>query len=252
MAVRDLSEEQQEHVWTHWRIAGRLPIEHPDDASMRVSHECIYLALYQPKRKGLKRGLHRRLRSGRQVRNPKQAKTPTGRGQLREITPIHERPAAVETRQQLGHWEGDLVMGRRPSAVATLVERRTRLLRLVKTPQITAGPVRQALAADLHQLPAQQRLTLTWDRGKEMAEHKALHQLTGTHIYFCDRRSPWQRGTNENTNRLLRQYLPKKTDLSVHTQKDLDNIADRLNNRPRKILSWKTPAEAYAEATVVQ
>lgn len=237
--------------WSPEQIAHRLPIEYPDDVTMRASHECIYLAIYQPKLKALRRGLHCKLRSGRQVRNPKRAKAGGGRGQIRNITSIHDRPAEVETRKELGHWEGDLVMGSRPSAVATLVERRTRLIRVVKLPGIKAEPVKDALRANLAKVPPEQRLTLTWDRGYEMAEHEALTEATGTKVYFCDKRSPWQRGSNENMNRWLRQYLPKKTNLAAHSQTELNRIADRLNNRPRKILDWKTPAEAYAEATTV-
>lgn len=169
------------------------------------------------------------------------------RGQLRNITPIHERPERVETRERLGDLEGDLVMGTRPSAGATLVDRRSRYLHIVAVAGIKAQPVREALVDALSAIPADHRRSLTWDRGREMAEHELLARLTGTPIYFADARSPWQRGSNENVNGLLRQYLPKRTNLATYNQAELDKIADRINNRPRKVLGWRTPAEAYAQ-----
>lgn len=147
----------------------------------------------------------------------------------------------------LGDLEGDLVMGSRPSAVATLVDRRSRYLRIVAVAGIKAQPVREALVDALSAIPAEYRRSLTWDRGREMAEHELVARLAGTPIYFADARSPWQRGTNENVNGLLRQYLPKRTNLAAYSQAELDQIADRINNRPRKVLGWRTPAEAYAQ-----
>ncbi len=233
--------------WSPQQISRRLVLDFPDDASMRVSHETIYLSIFQPVRKALRPRLHRQLRTGRQMRLPLIARQPSGPGRIKDMVPIQRRPPHVADRRVGGHWEGDLVMGRRPSAVATLVERRTRYLRLVALPNgIKAVPVRKALVADLNQVPFWQRRSLTWDRGRELADHTRLTKETGCRVYFCDPSSPWQRGTNENTNRLLRQYLPKAGDLNSYDQAALDAIADRLNNRPRAVLGWRTPAEAFA------
>jgi len=162
------------------------------------------------------------------------------------MTSIHTRPATVTDRQEVGHWEGDLVMGARPSAVATLVERSTRFVRIVPLPDgYRADAVRHAIAADLRQIPPALRKSLTWDRGREMAFHQELADETGTSVYFCDPRSPWQRGTNENTNRLLRQYLPKTDDLRRFSLRDVDEIAARINQRPRRVLDWATAAELF-------
>jgi IS30 family transposase len=202
---------------------------------------------FQPTRKALRSGLHRHLRSGRTMRLPRIAKQPQGRGRIKNMTSIHDRPVEVEDRQVPGSWEGDLVMGRRPSAVATLVERTSRLVRLVALPAgIKPGPVRAALVADMLAVEPGLRRTLTWDRGREMADHAAFTDLTGCPVYFCDPKSPWQRGANENTNRLLRQYLDKNGDISVHDQAALDRFAAKLNGRPRRVLGWRTPAEVYA------
>jgi len=202
--------------------------------------------VFQPVRKALRRGLHTHLRSGRTMRLPKVARQPSGRGRIKDMVLLADRPAEVEGRLVPGHWEGDLVMGRRPSAVATLVERTSRYVRLVALPDgIKAEPVKEALVADMADVPPQLRRTLTWDRGREMAQHSTFTTQTGCQVYFCDPKSPWQRGSNENMNRLLRQYLDKNGDLRVHDQAALDTIADRLNNRPRAILRWSTPAEIY-------
>jgi IS30 family transposase len=236
--------------WSPQQISRRLVVDFPDDPAMRVCHETIYLSLFQPARKALHRGLARHLRSGRQIRHPKLPKKSSGRGRLRDMVLIADRPLEVADRMTAGHWEGDLIMGRRPSAVATLVERTTRYLRLVALPDgITASSVRAALVHNLNQVPADLRRTLTWDRGREMADHATLTAATACQVYFCDPRSPWQRGANENANRLLRQYLTKNADLGVHDQAALDAIAARLNGRPRAILNWSTPAERYLAHT---
>lgn len=234
--------------WSPEQISNRLRLEHPQDPSMWISHEAIYLSIYQPERAALKRELHRHLRTKRKIRSRRRraGRKGTGRGELPNITSISERPPEVEGRERIGDLEGDLVMGTRPSAIATLVDRCSRMLRIVKLDGIKALPVREALTQDLLSIPASERLSLTWDRGHEMAEHEQLAEDTGTPIYFADAHSPWQRGSNENMNGLIRQYLPKRTSLSGYSQADLDQIADRLNNRPRKVLGWRTPAEVYA------
>ena len=236
--------------WSPQQISNRLRVDYPHDAEMWISHEAIYLCVFQPARKALTQNLHRKLRTGRTMRLPRIARQPQGRGRIRGMVPITDRPPEVEARTTVGDWEGDLVMGRRPSAVATLVERTTRLTRLVALPDgIKCGPVRLALTRDLNEIDPALRRTLTWDRGREMAEHAQLTADTGCQVYFCAPRKPWQRGSNENTNRLLRQYLAKTADLRTFSQRDLDAIADRLNHRPRHVLGWRTPAEAFGLAT---
>jgi len=246
-ALRVAVEAGLELEWSPQQISHRLRLDHPDDPLMRVSHETIYLAIYQPHRRAVKAKMHRQLRSGRLMRHPKSAAIPSARGRLKNMVLLADRPTEVDDRIVPGHWEGDLVMGTRPSAVATLVERTTRYLRVVALPGgIKAAPVRAALVADLLEVAPGMRRSLTWDRGREMAEHAQLTTDTGCPVYFCDPRSPWQRGTNENTNRLLRQYLSKNADLRTRDQATLDAIAARLNGRPRRVLGWRTPAEAYA------
>jgi IS30 family transposase len=236
--------------WSPEQISHRLRSDHPRDRSMQISHESIYLSIYQGYRRGLRRGLHAHLRSGRPMRNPKRARASNGRGRIKNMTPITERPTEADAREVIGHIEGDLIMGKRPSAVVTLVDRSTRQVKIVALPRgIKALPVRQALVDHLTRLPTEDRKTLTWDRGREMAQHQELTEETGCQVFFCEPQSPWQRGTNENTNRLLRQYLSKAADLSSYSQTELDRIALRLNSRPRKTLGWRTPNEAYAEAT---
>jgi IS30 family transposase len=235
--------------WSPQQIAGWLPLAYPQDPVMRVSHETIYLSLFVQSRGALRRELQRCLRTGRAMRYPRGKRLPQGRGQLRDVVLISERPAEVEDRAVPGHWEGDLLLGKRPSAVATLVERASRYLTLVALPDgYKAEQVRPALAAAVARLPEQLRRSLTWDQGKEMAEHTKFTVDTGVQVYFCDPRSPWQRGTNENTNGLLRQYLPKSGDLGQLDQTDLDAIAAELNGRPRQTLGFKTPSQALAEA----
>ena len=251
--------------WSPEQIARRLPFDFPDDESMRVSHEAIYQALYVQGRGALKRELVACLRTGRALRVPR-ART-RGRGK-KFVTPeimISQRPAEAADRAVPGHWEGDLIIGLNRSAIGTLVERTTRFTMLLHlppmaghgtTPRAKNGPalaghgaeaVRDAIASTITALPSQLRRSLTWDQGAELAGHAQLRIDTGVEIYFCDPHSPWQRGTNENTNGLLRQYFPKGTDLSRHSPGDLAAVAAALNGRPRKTLGWKTPAEALDE-----
>jgi IS30 family transposase len=235
--------------WSPQQIAGWLPLAYPQDPVMRVSHETIYLSLFVQSRGALRRELQRCLRTGRAMRYPRARRLPQGRGQLRDVVLISERPAEAEDRAVPGHWEGDLLLGRRPSAVATLVERASRYLTLVALPDgYKAEQVRPALAAAVARLPEQLRRSLTWDQGKEMAEHTSFTVDTGVQVYFCDPRSPWQRGSNENTNGLLRQYLSRSADLRQLDQVALDAIAAELNGRPRQTLGFKTPSQTLAEA----
>jgi IS30 family transposase len=235
--------------WSPQQIAGWLPLADPSDPVMRVSHETIYLSLFVQSRGALRRELQRCLRTGRAMRSPRAKRLPQGRGQLREVVLISERPAEAEDRAVPGHWEGDLLLGKRPSAVVTLVERASRYLMLVALPDgYKAEQVRPALAAAVARLPEQVRRSLTWDQGKEMAEHTKFTVDTGVQVYFCDPRSPWQRGSNENTNGLLRQYLSRGADLRQLDQASLDAIAAELNGRPRQTLGFKTPSQALAEA----
>ena len=232
--------------WSPEQIAHWLRRQFATDTHMRISHETIYRSIYLAGRRELGRDASRHLRSGRSVRRARVAKRSHGRGVLRNMTSIRTRPVSVADRVELGHWEGDLVMGARPSAVATLVERSTRYVRVIPLPNgYRASEVRTAIAADLGQLPPALRQTLTWDRGREMAEHQELAADLGMGVYFCDPRSPWQRGSNENTNRLLRQYLTKSADLRRFTATDLAGIADRINTRPRRVLGWATAAESF-------
>ena len=235
--------------WSPEQIAARLRHDHPDEPELWVSAETIYQSLFVQGRGALRVELARCLRSGRTRRRPRGRGLPDGRGQLRDMVLLSERPAELEDRAVPGHWEGDLLVGRgQRSAIATLVERRTRYLLLVALPEgRTAAAVRDALARQIVTLPSQLRRSLTWDRGKEMAEHVAFTVDTGVQVYFCDPHSPWQRGSNENTNGLLRQYFPKGVDLSGLDQAQLDAVAAELNGRPRQTLDWLKPSEAFAE-----
>ena len=235
--------------WSPRQIAARLRHDHPAEPEMWVSHETIYQSLFVQGRGALRAELARSLRTGRAQRRPRGRGQAVGRGQIPNMVLLSERPAEIEDRAVPGHWEGDLVLGRGTrSAIATLVERQTRFLVLVGLPGgHTAEVVHDALAEHILTLPSQLRRSLTWDRGKEMAEHVRFTVDTGVQVYFCDPHSPWQRGTNENTNGLLRQYFPKGTDLSVVSQEQLDAVAAELNDRPRQTLGWLKPSEAFAE-----
>jgi IS30 family transposase len=234
--------------WSPQQIAAMLPRMFPDDPEMRVSHETIYQTLFVQSRGELRRELARHLRSGRSKRKP-QGQTDR-RGRLFAMIPISARPAEVADRAVPGHWEGDLLLGAPgQGAVITLVERRSRFVLLAPLPgRHTADLTRDALTALISQLPAELRKSLTWDQGKEMAYHAEFSIAAGVIVYFCDPHSPWQRGTNENTNGLLRQYLPKGCDMRSLTQADCDAIALRLNTRPRQTLGWQTPAQALQDA----
>ena len=231
--------------WSPEQIARRIRVDFPDDEDMRISHEAIYRSLYVQGRGALRRELTTCLRTGRAMRKPRR-RTERRRSRIRDMVMISERPAEVEDRAVPGHWEGDLITGRHnTSAIGTLVERTTRFTMLLHLPEIrTATAVRDAIAASICTLPEALRLSLTWDQGIELAEHTQLHFDSDLDIYFCDPHSPWQRGTNENTNGLLRQYFPKGADLSVHGPDELARVAAGLNARPRKTLAWRTPAEA--------
>jgi transposase, IS30 family len=229
------------------QIAGRLRREYPDDMRKHLSAETIYVALYVLPRGTLRSALLAALRQARKARRPR-ARGTDRRGQIPHMTPIAERPADVATRTVPGHWEGDLLKGaRNGSAVGTLVERTTRLVLLARMDGTDARSACHGFTKKLRHVPAPLRQTLTYDRGKEMAEHERLAQRLAIRVFFADPYSPWQRGTNENTNGLLRQYLPKGTDLSGYTQRELNTIAHRLNTRPRKCLNFATPLEVYAQ-----
>jgi IS30 family transposase len=238
--------ECEEH-WSPEQIAARLPIEFPDDEEMRICHETIYQAIYVQGRGGLRRELARCLRTGRAIRKPRR-RTAERRGRIKDMVLISERPAEIEDRAVPGHWEGDLLVGKdNGSAIGTLVERTTRFTLLLHLDDQTAATVRDAIEAAITTLPTALRRSLTWDQGRELAAHIELRLATDLEVYFCDPHSPWQRGTNENTNGLLRQYFPKGTDLSAHSRERLAEVAAGLNGRPRKTLGWRTPFEAFSE-----
>jgi len=252
-------------AWSPAQIAGRLPVDFPDDESMRISHEAIYQALYVQARGGLQRELVASLRTGRALRVPRARARQKAWAHVTPEVMISQRPAEAQDRAVPGHWEGDLIIGLQRSAIGTLVERTTRFTMLVHLPREEGygviprtknGPalagygavsMKNALAAAITTLPAQLRRSLTWDRGKELSQHAAFKTETGVAVYFADPHSPWQRGTNENTNGLLRQYFPKGTDLARWNNDELAAVAAALNTRPRKTLGWKTPAEALNE-----
>ena len=253
------------NAWSPEQISKRLVVDFPDDESMRISHETIYQALYIQGRGALKRELVACLRTGRALRVPKARSRQTAWGHVTPEVLISERPAEADDRAVPGHWEGDLIIGLERSAIGTLVERTTRFTMLIHLPREEGyhhkhtpkhGPalagygavtMKEALAAQMSTLPEQFRRSLTWDRGKELSQHAAFKVETGIPVYFADPHSPWQRGTNENTNGLLRQYFPKGTDLSRWNAEEISAVATMLNSRPRKTLGWKTPAEAFNE-----
>jgi IS30 family transposase len=230
--------------WSPEQIAGWLKRKHPQREASRVSHETIYRSLYVQARGALKKELIQYLRSGRQLRRSRYTRQKTDRrGQIRDAVSIRQRPASVEDRAVPGHWEGDLLCGSNNSFIATLVERHSRYVMLAKVAGRHTETVVTALIRQTRTLSDELCKSLTWDRGHELADHKRFTMETNIAVYFCDPQSPWQRGTNENTNRLLRQYFPKGTDLSRFTQLDLDRVARELNQRPRKTLDFETPAE---------
>jgi IS30 family transposase len=230
--------------WSPQQISGWLKQHYPDDKNLRMSHETIYRSLFIQARGVLKIELIQHLRSRRRIRRSRHARDSGHHmGQIVDAISIRERPAEVEDRAIPGHWEGDLLRGARNSHVATLVERHSRFCMLVKVPGKDTATVVAALSRHVRRLPATLRRSLTWDRGLEMAQHKSFTMATDVQVYFCDPQSPWQRGSNENTNGLLRQYLSKKADLSAYSQSDLDKIALQLNQRPRKTLGFQTPAD---------
>jgi IS30 family transposase len=229
--------------WSPEQISGWLKTEYPKDERMRVSHETIYRSLFIQARGVLKKELMDHLRTKRRMRRSQHSRIfKDSRGQIADAISIRERPAEVEDRAVPGHWEGDLLSGSRNSHIVTLVERHSRFAMLIKVPSKDTAVVVTALSRHIRKLPTTLRRSLTWDRGLEMAKHKDFTVATDVQVYFCDPQSPWQRGTNENTNLLLRQYFPRGTDLSVHSQARLDQVALRLNQRPRKTLGFQTPA----------
>jgi IS30 family transposase len=237
-----------ERKWSPQQIAGWLKRAHPDDETARVSHETIYRSLFIQTRGVLKKELLAHLRATRAIRRSRHASLKRdGLGQIKDAVSIRERPATVEDRAIPGHWEGDLIAGSRNSYIATLVERHSRYVLLAKVPNKDTASVVAALVGQVQHLPRELRRSLTWDRGKELADHKRLTLATDLDVYFCDPHSPWQRGSNENTNRLLRQYFPKGTDLAVHSQAKLNTVARELNERPRKTLNYNSPAEKFDE-----
>ena len=232
--------------WSPEQIAGWLKRTHPEDGSYQVSHETIYRSLFVQARGVLKKELLQHLRSKRTIRRSKQAtQKGSDHGQIKDMISIRERPASVEDRAVPGHWEGDLLSGSKNSHIATLVERHTRYVMLAKVANKETNTVVSALIKQAKKLPTELYKSLTWDRGKELAAHKQFTLATDIDVYFCDPQSPWQRGSNENTNGLLRQYFPKGTDLSVYSQADLNKVARQLNERPRKTLEFETPAERF-------
>ena len=232
--------------WSPEQIAGWLRRAHPDDESYRVSHETIYRSLFVQARGVLKKELLGHLRSRRMIRRSKRAGVDGDRrGQIKDLVSIRQRPAAVEDRAVPGHWEGDLLSGSKNSYIATLVERHTRYVMLAKVANKDTQTVIAALIKQAKKLPNELYKSLTWDRGKELTDHRRFTLATDIDVYFCDPQSPWQRGSNENTNGLLRQYFPKGTDLSVHSQAHLNKVARRLNERPRETLGFETPAERF-------
>ena len=247
--LRRLVETKLRADWSPQQIAAWLMESFPDDPSLHISHEAIYQTLYVQARGALKKELVAHLRKSRGYRQSRKvAHAPDGRGRLADTISISERPPEADDRAVPGHWEGDLLAGTKWSNIATLVERQSRYVMLVRLPDRNAPTVARALARRMQKLPTSLKQSLTWDRGKEMGQHKAFTIATDMQVYFCDPSSPWQRGSNENTNGLLRQYFPKGQDISHFTQRQLDAVALKLNTRPRQTLGWKTPAQAFAAA----
>ena len=252
---RDLSKiigVKLKRKWSPQQIAGWLKDQHPDDEFNRVSHETIYKSLFIQARGALKKELQEYLRSKRTIRRARKSSLKgIGLGAMPGAVSIRERPASVEDRAVPGHWEGDLIEGKNKTFIATLVERHTRYVMLAKVKDKRTETVINALIKQAHNLPSELYKSLTWDRGSEMTDHQRFTLETDIKVYFCDPQSPWQRGSNENTNRLLRDYFPKGTDLSVHSQRKLDWVARELNERPRKTLGYKTPADKFNECVAM-
>ena len=235
-------------LWSPEQIAGWLKKTYPEDENYQVSHEIIYRSLYVQARGALKKELIKHLRSKRTMRHSRHGnRSGEGQGQIKDMVRISERPASVEDRAVPGHWEGDLIAGSNESYIATLVERHTRYVMLAKVNGKDTNTVINVLIKQARKLPRELYKSLTWDRGKELSDHQRFKLATDIDVYFCDPQSPWQRGSNENTNGLLRQYFPKGTDLSVHSQRHLNRVARQLNDRPRKTLEFFSPAEKFNE-----
>jgi IS30 family transposase len=244
--LRRMVARQLRLSWSPQQIAGWLKRGYPGEEAYQVSHETIYRSLFVQARGVLKKELLQHLRSKRTMRRSRHASgTGDGRGQIKDMISIRERPASVEDRAVPGHWEGDLLSGPKDSYIVTLVERHTRYVLLAKVADKSTQTVVSALIKQAKKLPNELYKSLTWDRGKELTDHRRFSLATDIDVYFCDPRSPWQRGSNENTNRLLRQYFPKGTDLSAHSQAHLNKVARQLNERPRKTLGFETPAERF-------
>jgi IS30 family transposase len=245
--LRRAVHEMLESRFSPQQISARLKLEHPDDPEMRIAAETIYQSLYVQSRGRFRKDLTRYLRSGRSKRKPRRG--PTGQGRIPDMISISKRPAEVADRAVPGHWEGDLLVGKQNrSFIGTLVERQTRFVILTQLgADASTETVVAKIAEQIVRLPEHLRLSLTWDQGREMARHREFTVATGVQVFFCDPHSPWQRGTNENTNGLLRQYFPKGTNLAQHAQTELDRVAAELNRRPRQTLAWKNPAEKMAE-----
>ena len=250
--LREVVANKLKEDWSPQQISGWLKRRYPNEEAMRISHESIYCTLFIQTRGALKKELVAHLRSKRTMRHSKNAsKARSRRGQIKDAVSIRHRPPEAEDRAVPGHWEGDLILGKRGTYVATLVERGSRFVMVVKVEGKDTEGVVGALSERVKRLPEAMMESLTWDRGAEMAAHKKFTVATQVAVYFCDPSSPWQRATNENTNGLLRQYLPKGSDLSVHSQSDLDAIALRLNTRPRKVLEYSTPADTLARTVAL-
>ena len=250
--LRRVVSKQLRLNWSPEQIAGWLKRTHPGEEAYHVSHETIYRSLFVQARGVLKKELIQHLKSKRTIRRSKHAtQKGSDHGQIKNMISIRERPASVEDRAVPGHWEGDLISGPKNSHIATLVERHTRYVMLVKVTSKDTQTVIAALTKHAKKLPAELYKSLTWDRGKELAAHQQFTLATNIDVYFCDPQSPWQRGSNENTNGLLRHYFPKGTDLSVHSQAELNKVARQLNERPRKTLEFATPAERFNECVAL-
>ncbi|MBN9232127.1 MAG: IS30 family transposase [Legionella sp.] len=246
--LNDIIADKLSNKWSPEQISGYLKRTYPNDNAMNISHESIYKTLYVQSRGHLKKELLKHLRTQRVMRQSKKFNTKgNARGGIIDAVSIHDRPKEIDSRTVPGHWEGDLICGSNKSYVATLVERTSRFTLLVKLTGNDTASVIHAITNKIMELPNQLKKSLTWDRGMELAKHKKFTIDTEVKVYFCDPQSPWQRGTNENTNRLLRQYMPKKTDLGIHSQFDLDRIARELNERPRKTLNFLSPADKLNE-----